>query len=76
MASARDKILWVLCDGKEHSGFECSKRFLLPGMVYPELYRLERAGEIVSRWEQTNRPWSPRQRLYRIKQRSATKQTE
>ena len=47
-----------------------------PGTVYPVLERLERAGWVVSRWEQDDARPGPRRRLYAFTPDGAAAATE
>jgi DNA-binding PadR family transcriptional regulator len=65
------KILRVLMDDPtaEHYGLEVGKAAgLAGGSLYPVLMRLEKAGLVVSGWEQTDpsEAGRPRRRMYRL----------
>jgi DNA-binding PadR family transcriptional regulator len=61
---AKQRLLDALSEGRELSGAQISKTTgLSAGRLYPLLYRMEKDGELESRW--ANEP-HPQRRLYRL----------
>ena len=59
------RILYALKPGVELSSYQLQKASGLWWSFYPTIMRMEEAGLVLSRWETSKRPWSPRRRLYR-----------